>query len=254
MPEVNHTAPEQTGRGAIMLKYAAIGEWIPFAGTLLCVIVVSYAASVLGWINSSFYAVLLFFVVLLVLEAITATYKIWKRNSTIKNNAMLPSKPPIPKKPLLPGEKAVAVIAPINIRKILDLRLLNDYRSIYPDWYQQNSLIITNHGLLFVYAPLYLGDQMLGRGASVADSNFMWASKEIVESINNLLVKYALKDAYESYPANFRLGFDEIDSVRHPDLPQILFIKAKTGQYFTVTVRSSDDYQKAKQVLQQNGF
>lgn len=106
-----------------MLKYAAIGECVSFVATLFFVVVTSYTAYVFKFFSpSAFNKVIIFFVALLVWQASSATYRIWKRNSVIKNNALQSAKPPVPQTPLSPDEKAVVVVAPISWRKFPDFR------------------------------------------------------------------------------------------------------------------------------------
>jgi len=240
------------GRGELLLKYVAVWEWSFFAGTIFVIVVLWYASYLFGWMNASFNHVLAAFLALAVLEAIIASYRIWKRNQIIAAGNLSSAKPPINKEPISADEKLLAVIPSAMESRFILYRYF-DFRSIGPAIRPQNVLIITDKHLIFVYAPLFLGDQVMG-SCFVGGSNWKWANKEIEQSINNLLSTMSIKGVYESYSGNFSLSLDGIKSIRLSDWRQMLTVNTNFKKSFSLMIKMNDDYSNAKKTLTELGL
>lgn len=243
---------QRLGRGELLLKYVAWWEWSFVGATVFAAGLVLYFSYLMSWINASFLPVSEWFGALIILEVIIVTHRILKRKRIIDAGALLPSKPPIPRKPISSDEKALAVIRSAMERTYI-FNIYPDFRPIAPALRPQNILIVTDKHLLFVYAPLFLGDQVMGL-CFVGGSNWKWANKEIAQSINGLLSTKSLKDVYESYPGNFLLAYDEIKSIKFSDWQRVFFINTKMGRSFTIAVNLLEDYTNGKTAISKLGF
>jgi len=112
----------------------------------------------------------------------------------------------------------------------------------------ENALLLTDQHLLFIFVPLLGADKVI-QNQNIGQFDWMAASADIQNKLDQMLSSMSIEQIYQSYPKNFGIALDNLDSVSFSNFPIATTFKTKDGKKYSYSIRNPEDVEKAKQLF-----
>lgn len=112
----------------------------------------------------------------------------------------------------------------------------------------ENIILITDKHFLFIYLSSTEGNNMI-LGLNMPMMNWLVSSDELKQQLEESLSKQSLNDVFQSYPKNFAIKHEDIQSIEFQDSKQSFILKTNDGKEYQYAIREAAEYEKAKNAL-----
>lgn len=151
---------------------------------------------------------------------------------------------------LTPEEKVVTTVAgiigtfAIGAPLIRSKSLLGVGEILHPE----NSIVVTERHVLFIYVPLSGGDKIVS-DVDIGLFDWLLAKKDAESKLNEMLSSMSLEQIYQGHPKNFGISLDNIAKIKFSNWRRNVTFITKDDKKYSYGIRAKEDYTKLKKVF-----